>query len=159
MTAVSETLETQSIFNIEFENVLKPLLSRGVKCILAGDYNINLLNHFSNNDTGNFVNNVFDMSVLPMIKRPTRYGENRATLIDNILSNKLYDNNLSGIILDDLSDHLPVFFVTGDLVIPGHQQFITKRIRNVSDQNLCLLRNRLQNVFWENCRVSDVNLS
>ena len=50
-----------------------PLLGRGVKCILAGDYNINLLNHLSNNDTGNFLNNLFDMSVLPMIKRPTRY--------------------------------------------------------------------------------------
>ena len=64
-----------SSFDIEFENVLKPLLSRGVKCIMAGDYNSNLWHHLSNNETGNFVNNLFDMSVLPMIMRPTRYGE------------------------------------------------------------------------------------
>ena len=124
-------------------------MGRGVSCILAGDYNINLFNYLSNNDIGNVVNDLFDMSVLPMIKRPTRYGENCATLIDNILSNKSYDNNLSGIILDDLTDHLPIFFVTGDIVIPvipGQLQFITKRIRNVSDQNLCLLRNTLPNV-------------
>ena len=58
-----------------------------------------LLNHVSNNETGNFVNNLFDMSVLPMIKRPTRYGENCSTLNNNMLSNKLHDNNLSGIII------------------------------------------------------------
>ena len=61
--------------------------------------------------------------------------------------------------MDDLSDHLPICFVTGGIVIPGQQQFITKQIRNLSDQNLCLLRNTLQNVSWENCRVSDVNLA
>ena len=49
--------------------------------------------------------------------------------------------------------------MTGDIVIPGQQEFITERIRNVRDQNLCLLRNMLQNVSWENCRVSDVNLA
>ena len=69
-----------------------------MKCILAGDYNINHLNHLSNNDTGNFVNNLFDMSVLSMIERPTRYEENCATLIISYLIN--CDNNLSGIILD-----------------------------------------------------------
>ena len=99
------------------------------------------------------------MSVLLIIKRPTRYGEDCAILIDNILSNELYDNNLSGIILDDLSDHLPILFVTGDIVIPCQHRFITKRIRNFSDQTLCLLSNRLQHVSWENCRVSDVNLA
>ena len=75
-----------SSFNIEFENVPKQLLGTGVKCILADDYNVNLLNHVSHNDTGNFVNNLFDMSVLPMIKLQTRYRENCDTLIDNILS-------------------------------------------------------------------------
>ena len=51
--------------------------------------------------------------------------------IDNILSNK-FDKKISGIILDDLSDDLPIFFVTCDIVIPGQQQLITKRIRNLS---------------------------
>ena len=64
----------------------KSLLGRGVKCIFADDYNINLLNNLSNNDTGNFVNNLFHMSVLPMIKRPMRYGENFPILIHNNLS-------------------------------------------------------------------------
>ena len=61
--------------------------------------------------------------------------------------------------MDDLSDHLAIFFVTGNIVIPGQQQFITKQIRNLSDPNVCLLRNTLQNASWENCRVSDVNLA
>ena len=51
------------------------------------------------------------------------------------------------------------FVVTGEIVIPGQQQFITKRFRNASDKNLYFLRNMLQNVSRENCRVSDVNLA
>ena len=60
-----------SNFNIGFESVLKPLLNRNVKCILCGDYNINLLNHLSNIVTRIFLNNLFDLSVLLVIKRPT----------------------------------------------------------------------------------------
>ena len=38
--------------------------------------------------------------------------EHSATLIDNILTNKIFrsdSKHLSGIILEDFSDHLPVF--------------------------------------------------
>ena len=49
--------------------------------------------------------------------------------------------------------------MTGEIVISVQQQIITKRIRNASDNNLYFLRNTLQNVSRENCRVSDVNLA
>ena len=46
--------------------------------------------------------------MLPSITRPTHITETTATLIDNIfVSNTLYANFESGIIITDLSDHLP----------------------------------------------------
>jgi hypothetical protein len=40
---------------------------------------------------------------------PTRITAHSATLIDNIFTNHLTQNLFSGIIINDLSDHLPVF--------------------------------------------------
>ena len=46
--------------------------------------------------------------MLPCITRPTRITKTTATLMDNIfMSNTLHTNFQSGIIITDLSDHLP----------------------------------------------------
>ena len=50
-----------------------------------------------------------DKNLLPMITRPTCITHSSATLIDNIFhSEKLYRFYESAIILDDMSDHLPM---------------------------------------------------
>lgn len=97
-------------FNNEYEAMLNKLTHNNNKnIILAGDFNINLLNHEVHAATDNFLNVMYAHKILPTIKRPTRYGECCATLIDNIFTNILDESNISGIILDDLSDHLPIF--------------------------------------------------
>ena len=69
--------------------------------ILAGDFNINLLNQ-SHFDTENFINMLFSYSVFPVIEAPTRYSDSNMTLIDNIFTNKSCDSHVSGIILNDI---------------------------------------------------------
>ena len=75
---------------------------------------ISLLNHETHADTSDFLNLLYANTMLPMITRLTRYGEFSATLIDNIISNKLSGTWLAGILLDDISDHLPVFLIAGE---------------------------------------------
>jgi len=93
-----------------------------------------------------------------MIKRPTRYGEFSATLIDNIFTNiTSADLSLvSGIILDDFSDHLPVF-----LAINSLQQQTSKRVaktfRKINDTTLLKLSERLQNTDWSELDNLDPN--
>ena len=77
------------------------------------DYNIKLLNHEIHAVTGDFLNLLYANTMLPMIIRPTRYGEFSATLIDNIITNKFSGTSLTRILLDDISDHLPVFLIAG----------------------------------------------
>lgn len=49
------------------------------------------------------------MSLYPLITRPTRITTHSATLIDNIFTNGIDEKITSGIIINDTSDHLPVF--------------------------------------------------
>ena len=65
-----------------------------------------------------YTSDLFDMHIshgfLPTITRPTRITHTSQTLIDNIYTNITPNNNFtSGIILTQLSDHLPVFMFIG----------------------------------------------
>ena len=80
--------------------------------ILCGDVNYNLLNVQHHRDTEEYYNNLQANSYIPLITKPTRITETSATLIDHIFINNLDSNDRSntkcGIIISDLSDHLPV---------------------------------------------------
>ena len=97
---------------MEFEKTIKPLAK--FKLILFGDYNINLLNHETNSESGNFLSTLFANTLLTVISKPTRYGEQSSTPIYNIITNIFNEKNVAGIILEDISDHLPIFFITGN---------------------------------------------
>ena len=52
--------------------------------ILLGDYNINLLNCESDNNTCDFLELMLSFSLMPRIMNPTRITPRSQTLIDNI---------------------------------------------------------------------------
>ena len=56
----------------------------------------------------------------PLIDRPSRITEYSATLIDNIFTNDLITDKLSGLIINDVSDHLPVFSIIKNNVNKSH---------------------------------------
>jgi hypothetical protein len=148
------------LFNNEFECMLHKLILKNTKVILAGDYNINLLNHSINAATENFLNILYAQSLLPMIKRPTRYNKDTATLIDNILTNVRPDHNqFSGIIIHDISDHLPVFFVAEGIgTINRACNYVVRQIRQINQENLENLSCKLQGVVWQDIDNPDVNV-
>ena len=52
---------------------------------------------------------MYSNSLYPTITRPTRITTHSATLIDNIFTN-VWDRKVhSGLVINDTSDHLPVF--------------------------------------------------
>ena len=61
--------------------------------------------------TKEFIDALFSLSMYPLIDRPYRITKYSATLIDNIFTNDLITDKLSGFIINDLSDHLPVFSI------------------------------------------------
>lgn len=48
------------------------------------------------------------MSLYPVLTKPSRITSHSPTLIDNIFTNHLENNMVSGLLMNDISDHLPV---------------------------------------------------
>ena len=62
-----------------------------------------------NNNNKYFLNSIYSLGCYPLISKPTRYGNNLNSLIDNIYCNcKLKPIN-NGIIFSDISDYLPIY--------------------------------------------------
>ena len=76
-------------------------------CFLVGDLNINLIDYQSDAKVRDFVNLIFQYSLVPIVNKPTRFTKNNATLIDYIITNSFTDQeNLNG------SDHFPIFTIS-----------------------------------------------
>lgn len=78
---------------------------------ICGDYNIDLLNPNKHKSTEEFIELMYSMSLFPTITKPTRITSHCASLIDNIFTNNIKSKLISGILMNDISDHLPVFLI------------------------------------------------
>ena len=112
-----------------------------------GDYNINFLNYESHDLIANFVDMIYSYYYVPLINRPTRVTQHSAILIHNVLSNNhnALLNSYQGILLTDVSDHLPVIHINGDFTAYVQDVFILKR--SYSSRN--------KQAFLEDPRKSD----
>ena len=73
-----------------------------------GDFNLDLLKFNIHTPTEEFVDAMFSYGLIPKITKPTRTQNNTATLIDNLFTSSL-NVDLSGILINDISDHHMVF--------------------------------------------------
>ena len=103
-------------FNDYYINNLLDKLSKENKTVfLLGDFNIDLLNYDQHSLTNEFLDSLSSHMLLPHIVQPTRIRNNSKTLIDNIYSNVITPNNISGNITATISDHLPQFLIPPDI--------------------------------------------
>ena len=61
------------------------------------------------NNTKQFLDTMYSLGLYLLTDKPTRITDNTTTLIDNIFTNELHFNLTSGIMFNDISDHLPIF--------------------------------------------------
>ena len=156
-TTVGTIYKPPSATYIEFTDSLENLVLQVTRdklseTILCGDFNLNLLN--SDNDAAPlyFVNCMSTLSLIPVITKPTRITNSpeaaSASLIDNIFTTAPY-NFQSGIIISDISDHFPIFYIrkkiAGDKFPNNTPQSTVIKYRNFNDQSLDALRHDLSN--------------
>lgn len=104
----------QNVTNIStFINELNDLfhfLKNQKNVIITGDFNLDLLKFKQCNAINDFLEFMISCNYLPKIMLPTRLSNRTGTLIDNNFA-KLTDqcNTTSGVILCQISDHLPYF--------------------------------------------------
>ena len=102
-----------------------------------GDFNLDLLNNDLHSATKEFINALFSHFLYLLISRPTRLTSYGAALIDNIFNNNISASCDNGLIINDLSDHLPIFTLC---YTDAHSSTIKLKervdIRNFSSQNI-----------------------
>ena len=147
------------IFNEKINDILSK--ARGNKDIyICGDFNIDLLKHESNNGTNNFLNILYSLGLYPLIVKPTRITTHSYTLIDNIFTNNLCNENESGILINDISDHLPIFSMIRNKSVNTTKDTKYKIVRNNSETNIIAFKRALDDQNWD-CveNESDVNIA
>ena len=92
---------------------------------LLGDFNINLLNYNDHQPTNDFLDSLASNSFIPYILHPTRITSHSKTLIDNIFSNYISHEIISGNISATISDHLSPNF---HLLLTFCQIFLPKNL-------------------------------
>ena len=129
---------------------------------LMGDFNINLLNMEENSITRDFFEIMTSYSYLPTIFRPTRVTSYTATLIDNCFTNNYEHSADSGILITDISDHLPIFHISdlkarNHIPVPQNKYSIS---RQIDKENIDKFKVNLGSVNWQTVYEStDSNIS
>uniref|UniRef100_A0A8C6WF21 Reverse transcriptase domain-containing protein n=1 Tax=Neogobius melanostomus TaxID=47308 RepID=A0A8C6WF21_9GOBI len=104
---------------------------------------------------------MYSLSLFPLITRPTRINAHGATLIDNIFTNVL-NNMTSGILINDISDHLPVLaqFDIQQKSNKNKSNTMVKNVRLTSDRSINALNQSLSDQDWNNVLgEQDVNIA
>ena len=124
--------------------------------LLAGDFNYNLLPVLQNKQTNDFANLMTSYGFFPLISKATRIQNETETLLDNVFTNDLTVICSSGIFVDDLSDHFPIFASLKFTNIKRHDRecitvFDKSKMADLNDFLLLRLKN-----FQKN---NDVNMA
>ena len=102
---------------------------------ICGDFNIDLLKYEEHVGPAKFSDTMYSNGLYPLIDKPTRITQQSATLIDNIFTNDMNHDIICGLLIYDISVHLPVFSISGHS-ITRHKYQQNKHIRQVNKQSL-----------------------
>ena len=91
--------------------LLHKLSSENKSVILLCDFNVDLMKYDNHHSANEFLDSLSSHLFFPHITQPTRKRDTSKTLIDNIFSNTLIENAISGNLTATISDHLPQFII------------------------------------------------
>jgi hypothetical protein len=136
-----------------FINEISPLLQTlshdNTTSIITGDFNIDLLKIHNRACYGEFFDTMLTNNFYPTITLPTRLSETSCTLIDNVFLKVIKGNTQqsSGIIISDISDHLP-YFASVDISVNTSRGRSYKYIQkqNLSNHALQCFSNELDSL-------------
>ena len=136
----------------EFSSLLSHFENRNKEVIICGDFNIDLLRVGDNMTVSNFWGLLQSHSYIPKITLPTRFSDNRASLIDNIfcrVSGDFSSNASTGVLTKKISDHQPYFISLNNL---GLQKPSSRLIKFVKFDKTSVekLKHEIQKFEFEN---------
>ena len=150
-------------FDDHLKTITEKISNENKKVFIAGDFNFNLINAASHNDTFEFFDTMMSNFLLPVITLPTKINRGNNSLIDNIFTNHLHPDTISGNLELNLSDgHLPSFMIMprkNQNHLPKKHNVHTRSTKNFDSETF--LRD-YQNINWDeviDTTKNDVNFS
>lgn len=153
---------SNSLKSVEYYETILSKLNQVKHVYISTDQNFDLLKMETHIQTTHLFNTFMEYSFLPVISKPTRITENTSTLIDNVYVNNISDENTiqSGILLEDISDHCPIFCT---VTLKDHslrQCNSTSKLierRSLNDASIETTKRYLDQVNWDYLNDMDVN--
>ena len=147
-------------FTDKIANILKDKQFHKSDNLLIGDFNINLLEHQTHPDTGNYLATIQSLNYIPTICRPTRFPEGNQRGNESLLDHIYVNFSLpciTGIFHYDITDHLPIFI---NILLPQKHDNMNYKIkfRIFNEANKALFTRGLCNLDWENLLSADVSV-
>jgi len=106
--------------------------------IVCGDFNIDLLNPQKNVKITDFINIMYS----------TRITSDTSTLIDNIFTNQLASQITAGVLINDITDHFPIFSVFKELRNNTTKTNDFKVVRHRTPEAIAAFRDDLCSQTW-----------
>ena len=128
-------------FLSSLETSLSAISREKKQCFLIGDFNIDLLTSTPNQYVNNFTDLLTSFACTPLILNPTRITQGSATLIDNIFTNNIDNVLRTGILVNDVSDHLSVF------AIVNHEKIIFHSLNVLNDLLMMIVLTNLMDYY------------
>jgi hypothetical protein len=113
---------------------------------ICGDFNLDFLNLEQHGPTKLHYESMLARNFLPVITRPTRVTAHSATLIDHIFVENAAKTQITGVIIQELADHYPMFNIE-----PGTRgaKSLPYLRRDFNDESNSAFKKLLESSFWE----------
>ena len=134
-------------FQNNFLNTLHNLNKTRCKFYICGDFNINQLTYYTSSNVKCFIDSIMSLGCENVIKKPTRITTHSATLIDHIYTNNSQNHITAGILIDDISDHLPTFILIETKSIKKVKSWKNTKRKNMNSIEMENFLIDLQNSF------------
>ena len=143
----------------EYKMLIKSLRYSKYHSIVIGiDHNLDLMKVHKHIQTNEFMEANLKNNLMPCVSKPTRITTTTATLIDNIfISERLLGHISPSIIVNDMSDHLPIHILLKDQK-KCIRESQTIKTRAFTDSAIANINTQMNNMNWkELLEDKDVN--
>ena len=116
--------------------------------VIGIDHNLDLMKVHQHVQSNELVELNLKHNIMPCVSKPTRITRSTATLIDNVfISEKLLGHTIPAIIVNDMSDHLPIH-----ILIKNQKKCIresqTIKTRAFTDNAITNINAHMNNINW-----------
>ena len=119
---------SDNTFNTQLQTTLETISKEHKIVMLLGDFNYDLFRHDTNPMVKRFIEVMYSNNLQPTINKPTRVVKGQTpSLIDNIFTNAVDKDIVTGNLIDKISDHMPNFIIMRNMVF--HRKKLQKRTR------------------------------